>query len=86
MDGLIFHSDRGKQYTSKTFTILLEQYDVEQSVSASGSPHDNAAAETFLSRSKKKRRIAVNTPRNGAFAKAWRNMFNFTMRFGSTGF
>lgn len=52
-EGLIFHSDRGKQYTSKTFTALLEQCGVEQSFSASGRPHDNAVAETFFATFKK---------------------------------
>ena len=51
--GLVFHSDRGKQYTSKTFTALLKQCGVEQSFSASGRPHDNAVAETFFATFKK---------------------------------
>ena len=52
-EGLIFHSDRGKQYISKTFTALLEQRGVEESFSASGRTHDNAVAETFFATFKK---------------------------------
>lgn len=52
-EGLTFHSDRGKQYTSKTFAALLKQCGVRQSFSASGRPHDNAVAETFFATFKK---------------------------------
>lgn len=48
-DNLTFHSDRGKQYTSKTFMELLQKYGVKQSFSATGKPLDNAVAETFFS-------------------------------------
>lgn len=51
--GLIFHSDRGKQYTSGAFTTLLKRCGVKQSFSASGKPHDNAVAETFFATFKK---------------------------------
>lgn len=46
--GLTFHSDRGKQYSSKTFTSLLQVCGVKQSFSASGRPLDNAVSETFF--------------------------------------
>ena len=52
-EGLTFHSDRGKQYTSKTFAALLRLCGVRQSFSASGRPHDNAVAETFFATFKK---------------------------------
>ena len=45
---LTFHSDRGTQYTSYTFTKLLQDNNVKQSFSASGRPHDNAVAESFF--------------------------------------
>lgn len=50
---LIFHSDRGKQYTSASFTKLLQKNGVQQSFSASGRPCDNAVAETFFATFKK---------------------------------
>ena len=50
---LTFHSDRGKQYTSATFTALLQKCEVKQSFSATARPHDNAVAETFFASFKK---------------------------------
>lgn len=46
---LIFHSDRGSQYISKTFAGLLQQHGVKQSFSATARPLDNAVAEAFFS-------------------------------------
>ena len=50
---LTFHSDRGQQYTSAAFTLLLQKNRVKQSFSATGRPHDNAVAETFFATFKK---------------------------------
>lgn len=50
---LTFHSDRGGQYISAAFSKLLQQYNVKQSFSASGTPLDNAVAEAFFSTFKK---------------------------------
>ena len=47
-EDLIFHSDRGSQYTSQNFRKLLEQSNVIQSFSAKGYPYDNAVAESFF--------------------------------------
>lgn len=52
-NSLTFHSDRGKQYTSATFTVLLQKCEVKQSFSATARPHDNAVAETFFASFKK---------------------------------
>lgn len=51
--GLIFHSDRGSQYTSHRFQQLLHEYACIQSFSNSGKPHDNAVAESFFASLKK---------------------------------
>ena len=45
---LIFHSDQGAQYTSKTFCKLLRMNKVVQSFSAPGQPHDNAVWSHFF--------------------------------------
>ena len=45
---LIFHSDRGSQYTSKNFRKLLDECNVMQSFSAKGYLYDNAVAESFF--------------------------------------
>ncbi len=45
---LLFHSDRGSQYTAKDFRRLLDGCGVIQSFSAKGHPYDNAVAESFF--------------------------------------
>ena len=47
-EGLIHHSDRGVQYASTDYTGLLEQNDVQISMSRRGNPYDNAFAERFM--------------------------------------
>ena len=47
--GLIFHSDRGTQYTSKQFTDLLGEHEMVQSLSRPRQCWDNAVAESFFS-------------------------------------
>jgi transposase InsO family protein len=47
--GLIFHSDRGSQYTSHAFVRTLERWGMIQSMSRKGDCWDNAVAEAFFS-------------------------------------
>jgi transposase InsO family protein len=47
--GLIFHSDRGTQYTSTEFTDLLAEHEMVQSLSRPRQCWDNAVAESFFS-------------------------------------
>ena len=47
-DGLILHSDRGSQYTSKAFTEFCESVNVTQSMSKAGYPYDNAPMERYF--------------------------------------
>ncbi len=46
--GLIFHSDRGTQYTSAEFTGLLAEHGMVQSLSRPRQCWDNAVAESFF--------------------------------------
>ena len=46
--GLMFHSDRGTQYTAFTFRQLLDSLNVAQSFSKKGYPFDNAVCERFF--------------------------------------
>ena len=46
--GMIFHSDRGVQYSSKEFRDLIKPYDIVQSMSRKGNCWDNAVAENFF--------------------------------------
>ena len=48
VDGVIFHSDRGCQYTSAEFGELCDRLGVVQSMGATGVCWDNAAAEIFF--------------------------------------
>jgi putative transposase len=47
-EGLIHHSDRGVQYASTEYTQLLEQNEIQISMSRRGNPYDNARAERFM--------------------------------------
>jgi transposase InsO family protein len=50
--GAVIHSDRGSQYASKGFRLLLQQNGLHQSMSGKGNCYDNAQAESFFSRFK----------------------------------
>jgi transposase InsO family protein len=51
--GVVFHSDRGCQYTSGEFGELCDRLTVRQSMGATGICWDNAAAESFFASLKK---------------------------------
>jgi len=59
-NGLIFHSDRGPQFTSFSFQKLLEICNVTQSFAPSGSPHHNAVMESFFSSVKREELYRTN--------------------------
>ena len=46
--GLLFHSDRGSQYTSKRYQTLLKNNNVTTSMSGRGACLDNAVVERFF--------------------------------------
>lgn len=46
--GIVFHSDRGSQYTSKRFRCLLEGYGIRSSMGDVGACWDNAVVERFF--------------------------------------
>lgn len=46
--GLLFHSDRGSQYTSKSFGRLLQKHGIRASMSGVGACWDNAVVERFF--------------------------------------
>ncbi|MEU2718474.1 DDE-type integrase/transposase/recombinase [Streptomyces sp. NPDC007205] len=49
VNGVIFHSDRGSEYTSEAYNSLCDRLGVVQSMGRVGSALDNAAAESFHS-------------------------------------
>jgi len=53
VDGLVFHSDRGTQYTSGDYGTLCESLGITQSVGRTGQCWDNAPVESFFATLKK---------------------------------
>lgn len=53
--GLLFHSDRGSQFTSHAFQRLLHTHQVQASMSGSGNCYDNAVVESFFASLKTER-------------------------------
>jgi len=55
VDGLVFHSDRGCQYSSVGFNKMLELHGIKGSMSKAGCPFDNSCVESFFATTKKER-------------------------------
>lgn len=53
IENLIFHSDRGCQYTSSSYRKMLESHNITSSMSRPGCPYDNSPAESFFATIKK---------------------------------
>jgi len=47
--GVIFHTDRGSEYTAQAFARVCEQFGITQSMGRVGSALDNAVSESFFS-------------------------------------
>jgi transposase InsO family protein len=50
---IVFHSDRGCQYSSKGYLQYLEEHHCKSSMSRKGNPYDNACSESFFATLKK---------------------------------
>jgi len=55
LNGAIFHSDRGSQYTSEAFRSTLKEAGLVQSLSGTGHCFDNARMESFFATLKKEK-------------------------------
>ena len=51
--GIIFHSDRGRQYADHRVRTILNAHGIKQSMSSTGNCYDNAMAESFFATLKK---------------------------------
>ena len=59
--GMIFHSDRGSQYTSHKFRESLKAYGAIQSMSGTGRCYDNARMESFFATLKKEKLYKIKS-------------------------
>jgi transposase InsO family protein len=81
LDGAIFHSDHGAQYTSKDFATLCEELGVTQSMGAVGTSADNAACESF--HASLKREILQGARRWNGITNCRRTVFRWINRYNT---
>ncbi|MDX3073992.1 DDE-type integrase/transposase/recombinase [Streptomyces sp. MI02-7b] len=62
VDGVIFHGDRGSEYTSAAYSDLCDRLGVVQSMGRVGSCSDNAAAEARRDPAQQHPRISHSPP------------------------
>lgn len=74
---LLFHSDQGAQYTSKTFCKLLRMNKVVQSFSEPGRPHDNAVMGSFFASMKREESYRMRYTSEQQFIKSVNNYMEF---------
>jgi putative transposase len=75
---LVHHSDRGAQYTSDDYRLLLRENHIECSMSGRGNCYDNAPAESFFSLLNRERiRRKTYSTRDAARA----DIFDYIERF-----
>jgi transposase InsO family protein len=89
LDGAVFHSDHGAQYTSADFAAACARLGVIQSMGAVGTSADNAAAEAFnasLKRETLQSRKRWSGPREARLAVfRWVTRYNTTRRHSALG-
>lgn len=88
VEGMIFHGDRGSQYTSRGYRKLCSDHNIAQSVGRTGSCHDNAVAESFWATLKRelisRYRFATRADARRAII-AWINRYNAARLHSSLG-
>lgn len=67
---LTFHTDRGSNYQSKTFRLLLRSFGVTQSFSRAHIPYDNSVMESFFSNLKREELYRTKCRSEGEFRTA----------------
>ena len=77
-EGLILHSDRGRQYASYAYQDLLRAYGITASMSRSGNCYDNAYMESFFGTLKKE---LVHGERYRSRQEARLSIFEYVMMF-----
>jgi transposase InsO family protein len=59
--GMLFHSDKGSQFTSALFRATLADFGAIQSMSGTGNCYDNARMESFFATLKKEKLYKFKT-------------------------
>lgn len=89
-DGVIFHSDRGAQYTSGEFDTYCRRNGIRRSLGRTGICYDNAVAESFFATYKKElihTRPWPSIADLAARTKDWiDNYYNTTRRHSTLGY
>jgi len=89
MDQVVFHSDRGTQYTSQAFQAACARLGVAQSMSRTGSCLDNAVAESLFATLKVElvNRVRYQTRREARTSIfAWIHRYNARRPHSSLGY
>jgi transposase InsO family protein len=81
LPGLIQHSDRGSQYASTDYRLLLEQFGMVASMSRRGNCYDNAPMESFWASLKKEQ---VHHQKYKTRAEARADIFDYIESFYNT--
>jgi transposase InsO family protein len=81
LDGAVFHTDHGAQYTSAEFALLCEELGVTQSMGAVGTSADNAACESF--HASLKREVLQDRRRWDNAEECRREVFAWLVRYNS---
>ena len=69
-NNLLFHSDQGSNYVSKSFMKLLKDLEVTQSFSKAGTPYDNSVMESFFKTLKAEELYRTNYKSEREFKKS----------------
>lgn len=86
--GVIFHADRGSQYTSTAFSQVSDSFGIRRSMGRIGSSYDNALAESFWQGLKREAlRRPFTTIRQARLAIfEWLTYYNARRRHSSLGY
>jgi transposase InsO family protein len=86
---VIFHSDRGSQYTSQQSATLADTFGIRLSVGRTGQCWDNALAESFFATIKRERLDTAAWPSRAAartaifdFIEGWYNVHRLHSSLG----
>lgn len=75
--GIIFHTDRGSQYTSKKTQQILEDLDMIPSMSRPGKPNDNQAIESLWNSLKTELGSLTSLSKTIAMKKIYNHVTNY---------